>query len=137
MSAGRGQAMAEFALTIGIFVIMLIAALDLSRGVYIFNGVAEAAREIARATSIFPGGASLGSSGETATVVAIQKGLVPGLGDPTFSCIDIAGAAQSGTCTNGRWVRVTVSAPYQPATPLLAIFGAMTFTASSSAEIQR
>ena len=132
----RGQAVAEFALTIGIFVFLLIGALDLGRGVYIFNGVAEAAREIARTTSIFPGGATLGSSGETATIVATQRGLVPGLGSPTYSCIDIAGATQTGTCTNGKWVRVTVSAPYHPATPLLAIFGEMTFTSSSSAEIQ-
>jgi len=132
----HGQAVAEFALTVGIFVVLLIGALDLGRGVYLFNGVSEASREIARATSIFPGGTSLGSSGETAAVVATQRSLVPGLATPTYDCIDIAGTSQTGTCGGGKWVRVTVSAPYQPATPLLAIFGSMTFTSSSSAEIQ-
>jgi len=134
--AQGGQAIAEFALTVGIFIVLLIGALDLGRGVYIFNGVSEAAREIARTTSIFPGGASLGSSTETASVVATQQGLVPGLSTPTYACIDIAGASQSGTCSGGKWVSVSVSAPYQPATPLLAIFGAMTFSSTSSAEIQ-
>jgi hypothetical protein len=131
-----GQGLAEFALTATVFMFLLIGALDLGRGVYTFNGVAEAAREIARTTSIFPGGVSLGSSSETAETVAIQRGLVPGLGTPTFACIDIAGAAQTGTCSGGKWVEVTISAPYQPATPLLAIFGSMTFTSSSSAEVQ-
>ncbi|HLA15932.1 MAG TPA: TadE family protein [Candidatus Limnocylindrales bacterium] len=132
----RGQAIAEFALTVGIFIVLLIGALDLGRGVYIFNGVSEAAREIARTTSIFPGGATLGSSSETAAVVATQQGLVPGLSAPLYDCIDIAGTSQSGTCSGGKWVRVSVSAPYQPATPLLAIFGAMTFASTSSAEVQ-
>jgi hypothetical protein len=131
-----GQTIAEFALTIGIFVVLLIGALDLGRGVYLFNGVSEAAREIARTTSIFPGSPTLGSSSETADVVTVQQGLVPGLTTPSYACIDIAGTAQSGTCDVGEWVTVTVSAPYQPATPLLAFFGSLTFTSSSSAEIQ-
>jgi hypothetical protein len=140
MNAGQGgqngQTIAEFAITIGLFMLLLIGATDLGRGVYVFNGVSEAAREIARTTSIFPGGTTLGGSSETALVVATQRSLVPGLGLPTFTCTDIAGTVESGTCGGGKWVMVTVSAPYQPATPLLAIFGAMTFTSTSSAEIQ-
>jgi hypothetical protein len=131
-----GQGLAEFALTATVFMFLLIGALDIGRGVYIFNGVAEAAREIARTTSIFPGGATLGSSSETADAVALQRGLVPGLGTPTFACTDIAGASQTGMCSGGKWVEVTISAPYQPATPLFVIFGSMTFTSSSSAEVQ-
>jgi Flp pilus assembly protein TadG len=131
----RGQSVTEFALVVGIFVFLLIGALDLGRGVYVFNGVSEAAREIARTTSIFPG-STLGDSSQTADTVAIQQGLIPGLGSPTFQCTDIAGTTVAGSCAVGDWVKVTVSAPYQPATPLLAIFGSFTFTSSSSAEIQ-
>jgi hypothetical protein len=136
MGRQAGQSVAEFALTIGIFTVLLIGTLDLARAVYLFNGVSEAAREIARTTSIFPGGDDLGSSGETATTLSTQQALLPGLGTPSYACIDIAGAAVSGRCDSGEWVEVTVAAPYQPATPFVSFVGPITFSSTSSAEIQ-
>ena len=136
MSRAAGQAIAEFALTIGIFTMLLIGTLDLARAVYVFNGVSEAAREIARTTSIFPGGDDLGSSGETAATLATQELLLPGLVTPSYACIDIAGAPVTGRCDTGEWVEVTVTAPYQPATPFASFVGPITFSSTSSAEIQ-
>jgi hypothetical protein len=119
-----------------VFLFLLIGIIDLSRAVFTLNGVAEAAREIARETSLYPGGGTLGSSAETATVIATQQGVVPGLLTPAFSCVDIAGTAVTGECSPGNWVRVTVSARYVPVMPVAAFVGPVDLQSTSSAEIQ-
>ncbi len=99
--------------------------------------MSEAAREIARATSVHPtdSTATLGQSAETQSVVAVQRALVPSLGTPTFVCNDITGAASSHVpCTSGDYVKVTVSATYRPISPL-AFLGQITLSSSSSIEI--
>jgi len=65
----RGQALVEFSLALIVFLVLLMGILDLGRGIYMFNGVSQAAREIARVTSVYPGGATLGTSTQTTTVV--------------------------------------------------------------------
>ncbi len=45
---GRGQALAEFALIIPIFLLLLLAIFDMGRAVFIYNGLTNAAREGAR-----------------------------------------------------------------------------------------
>ena len=72
----RGQALVEFSLTIVIFLVLMMAIVDLGRGIYMFNGVAQAAREVARVTSVHPG-TGFGNSAETAAVVGTQKKLIP------------------------------------------------------------
>ncbi len=131
-----GQALVEFSLAITVFLVLLMAVFDLGRGIYAYNGVAQAAREIARATSVHPGSTTLGDSAETAGVVATQKGLIPGLGDPTFGCVDIDGSVVSGACLPGNWVRVAISARYAPVTPLLSLVGAFTLQSASSMQLQ-
>ncbi len=84
----RGQALVEFSLTIVIFLVLLMAIVDLGRGIYQFNGVSEAAREIARVTSVHPG-TGFGNSPETINVVKSQKAMIPNLNDPTFACVDM------------------------------------------------
>jgi Flp pilus assembly protein TadG len=130
-----GQALVEFSLTVGIFLIMLMGIFDLGRAIYMYNGVAEAAREIARVTSVHPG-TTLGDSTETAAVVTTQKGLIPNLGNPTFACRNIDNTAYTGTCTApDHSVRVTISAVYTPATPVLSFLGTITLSSSSSARV--
>ena len=70
---------------------------------YQFNGVSQAARELARVASVHPGG-TLGGSSEVTSTLAAQRGLVPGSGPPTYACIDIAGATVTGPCNGGNWV---------------------------------
>lgn len=133
--AARGQALVEFSLTVIIFLILLMGIFDLGRAIYMYNGVAEAAREIARVTSVHPG-STLGNSAETTAVVNTQKGLIPNLGNPTFACRDIDNTAVSGTCKRpDHSVRVTISAVYTPATPVLSFLGNITVSSSSSAKI--
>jgi hypothetical protein len=126
-----GQAIAEFALAFTIFVVLLMAVFDLGRGVYTFNGLSEAAREIARRTSVYPG-VTLGQSAETQETIAVQLGLTPGLQPPTFRCLDVAGnPAGHVPCQRGDYVEVTVTAVYQPVAPL-PIGGPITLSSSTT-----
>jgi Flp pilus assembly protein TadG len=51
----RGQALVEFSLILIPFLFLLMGVVDLGRGIATYNGVAEAAREIARTTSLHRG----------------------------------------------------------------------------------
>ena len=141
---GRGQALVEFSLALIPFLLILMGIFDLGRGIYMNNGVSEAAREIARTTAVHPCRTSpctLGNSTETAATIAVQKGLIPGLGSPassiTFTCTSISDATvvpSSGACTSGSYVKVTVTVPYSAITPLLSMVAPSTL--SSTAHIQ-
>ena len=115
---------------------ILIGLVDLARAAWLFNGVSDAAREIARVTSVHPGTSSLGSSTETTSAVSGERALVPGLSVTSYACIDIAGATVTGTCQSGNWVKVSVRTSFQPILPILSAFGTITFTTASSAKIQ-
>lgn len=129
----HGQALVEFSLAFIVLAVLLVGVFDLGRGVYTYNGLSEAAREIARATSVHPG-SPLGTSVRTADTVAVQQALVPGLGAPVFACVDYTGAPVGGTCSSGDFVRVTVSAPFAPVS-FLGFGGPFTFTSSSSMQL--
>ena len=129
-----GQALVEFSLAIMVFIVMVVALFDLGRGVYMYNGVSEAAREIARVTAVHPG-LTLGASTETADRLAVQRALVPDLGTPTFECVTVTGAASANDpCTSDDYVRVTIDATYSPIS-MLGLGDPITLTASSSVRL--
>ena len=130
-----GQALVEFSLAIIVFLVLLMGIVDMGRGIYAYNGVSQAAREIARVASVHPG-STLGSSTETTNVVATQQRLVPGLGAPAFSCVDIAGSPVTDTCRRGDWVRVQISAPWTPVTPLLGLAGTWNLASTTTMKIE-
>ncbi len=136
-----GQALVEFSLAILVFLVLVMGVIDFGMAIYKFNGVSQAAREIARVTSVHPcpgaGSCTPGLSADTLAVIATQKGLIPGLGDPTFECIDEAGApvAPKPCDFSKHSVAVTITAPYQPITPLLGLTGTWTMKGTSSAQI--
>lgn len=130
-----GQALVEFALSLIVFLMILMAVVDMGRAIYMYNGVSQAAREIARVTSVHPG-LVLGNDPAITAVINTQKALIPSLGDPTFSCVDIAGSPMATSCVAGDQVKVTISAPWSPITPLLRLTGTWTFNSSSSVSIQ-
>ena len=66
---------------------MVMGIFDLGRGIYMYNGVSQAAREIARVTERLPGD-HRSAEHETVGPVAIQRALVPGMAIPTFECTD-------------------------------------------------
>lgn len=135
-SASSGQALVEFALTLLLFLGLLLGVLDFGRAIFMSNGVSQAAREIARVTSVHPGN-PLGSSADTAEVVDTQQNLIFELQDPDFSCVDIEGNSvplSAGQCLPGNWVRVEMTALYRPVTPIFN-FIALDLRSSSSVEI--
>lgn len=142
----RGQALVEFSLSILIFIVMLMGIFDVGRAIFMYNGVSEAAREIARRTSVYPYPAvanadNLGDSDQTKATIETQLDLVPGMnpvpyGAPNFKCVDIAGnPSTSDKCGQGEnedYVQVMVTATYQPLT-LLGITGPITLQSTSTA----
>jgi Flp pilus assembly protein TadG len=133
----RGQALVEFSLSIVIFLVLMMAIVDLGRGIYMFNGVSEAAREIARVASVHPGTTFGGP--EITAVVNTQKKLIPNLGNPTFACVDIDGGpgldTTYGNCPTGAQVTVSISAVYGPVTPLMGLLGTWNMQSTSSVRI--
>lgn len=130
----HGQALVEFSLTVIIFLVLLMGIFDLGRGIYMFNGVSEAAREIARVASVHPG-TTFGSSAQISAVVGTQKGVIPNLGNPTFDCVDIDGSdgfTTAGKCPKGAQVTVSIVAPYTPVTPLMGLIGTWNMQSTSS-----
>jgi Flp pilus assembly protein TadG len=136
-SKSDGQALVEFSLAVTVFLVLLMGLVDFGSAIYKYNGVSQAAREIARVTSVHPG-TTIGSiSTEMAAVIATQKKLVPGLTDPKFDCIDPVTGAIITTCNYAvDSVRVTIDAPYQSVTPLLRLFGQWNVQGTSTARIQ-
>jgi hypothetical protein len=132
----RGQALVEFSLAITVFLLLVMAIVDFGRGIYMYNGVSQAAREVARTTSVHPG-SPLGSSTDATDTLNVQKRLVPGLQNPTFSCVAAdTYSVVTRPCIPGDLVRVEVTAPFRPITPLLGAFGPFTLKGSSTVEIQ-
>jgi Flp pilus assembly protein TadG len=91
-----GQALTEFAFVLIPFMFLLMGVVDLGRAIAINNGVANAAREIARVTALHPG-STLGNSAETAEATAIQRKLVLNMHDPAtviaITCTNLSGTA--------------------------------------------
>jgi Flp pilus assembly protein TadG len=139
----RGQALVEFSIVLIPFLFLLMGVIDLGRGIYVNNGVAQAAREIARITATHPcvgTSCTIGTSPETAAVIATQKGLVPGLADPaatiSISCTDITDAPIAGTaCGPNDYVRVRIQVPFSVLTPLLSMVAPTTLSTTTHVEI--
>lgn len=144
----RGQGLVEFSLVLIPFLWILMGIVDLGRGIYTNNGVAEAARELARVTSVHTcdttAPCTLGTSPETAAVLATQRNLIPGLGGPgssvTYTCTSITDTALSNVncasdSTGPKFVRVTVSVPFSVITPLLNMVAPATLSSTTHIQI--
>jgi len=132
-----GQALVEFSLAIIPFLILLMAVVDLGRGIYMANGTAEAAREIARTTSVHLWDSSHNLSPQSAATIATQVGLIPGLtvnASTDLVCVDDLDQVQAN-CLPGFYVRVHVTAPFTPITPLVSAFGSHVFDSTSRIQI--
>lgn len=140
--AQRGQALVEFSLAVVPFLILLMGIFDLGRGIYMMNGTAEAAREISRVTIVhLDDGSGLGFSADTTSVIDTQRALIPGLtinAGTDISCVDAYDQVLAdGECTPGSelFIKVHLSAPFEPITPLVSAFGSHTFESTSRMQI--
>jgi Flp pilus assembly protein TadG len=138
----RGQSLVEFSVVLIPFLFILMGVVDLGRGIYVYNSVSQAAREIARAASVHPctgtGCADISDSTQTTAVKNTQKGLIPGLTDAgiTSSCTDINDAdVPLAECSGAYYVKVTVSVPFSVLTPLVSMVAPTTMTSTSHIQI--
>jgi TadE-like protein len=134
-----GQALVEFSIALIPFMLLLMGVLDLGRAIYQMNTTSEAAREIARVTSVHRCSTTpcsdLGDSSQTQALIDTQKGLIPGLVFNYSSDIDCVDAADNvipdDQCVpktdTEYFIRVHVRSTYSPVTPLLGVFGNHTF----------
>ncbi len=133
--------MAEFAVVLIPLLILFMGIFDLGRAIYMMNGTAEAAREIARVTSVHPYDTccDLGSSSRAQAVVGTQRGTIPSLVINTSSdvtCVDVTDVAiADASCRSGNFVKVRVRAQFQPITPIVAMFGSHTLESISRVKI--
>jgi TadE-like protein len=134
-----GQALVEFSIAIIPFLLLLMGVLDLGRGIYAMNATSQAAREIARVTSVHRCSdtpcTDLGTSTEAQDTIATQRALIPGLVfNPSvdIDCVDAAdNVIPDSQCTpktdTDYFIRVHVRSTFSPVTPLLGVFGNHTF----------
>ena len=118
-----GQALVEFALSLIVFLTILMGRRRHGprRSTCTTACHRRPARSPASRASI--PGVTLGNEPAITAVINTQKRLIPSLGNPTFSCVDIDGSAVASTCVAGDQVKVTITAPWTPMTPLLSLTG--------------
>jgi Flp pilus assembly protein TadG len=154
----RGQSLVEFSLVLIPFLLILMGIIDLGRGIYTYNGVAQAARELARATSVHTcdttkATCTLGTSPQTANVRGTQNTMVPGLAGAsasvTYTCTNITDTDITGKtdpltgqewddsvgCRSGSFVKVTVTVPFQVITPVLSMVAPTTLSSTTHVQI--
>ena len=139
-----GQTLVEFSLALIPFLFLLMGTLDLGRGIYTNNGVAQAAREIARVTSVHQcvGPCTSGTwSVQTLAVVNTQKQLVPGMptSGVTIDCVNVTDTpvtvAAGSLCPPGDYIRVTATVSFSVVTPLLPVPNPMTFSSTAHTQV--
>jgi TadE-like protein len=139
--AQRGQALVEFALVVVPFLVLLMGVIDLGRGIYMMNGTAEAARDITRATIVHmrDGSGNLGMSPETTEAVNTQRTMIPGLTiapATDITCVDEYDVVvPDANCLPGNFIKVRVTAPFTPVTPIVSAFGSHTFESVSRMQV--
>ena len=136
-----GQALVEFSLAFVVLAMIIFGIVDFGRAIYQFNAVSQAAREIARVTSVHPGvdfTTVAGRSPDTNAVIGTQMKLVPGLivAPDAIKCVDTAGTVQATCDFSKDSVRVVVTAPFKAVTPPLNAWSTWDMKGSSSVQIQ-
>ena len=133
----RGQALVEFSLALIPFLLLLMAIFDLGRGIYMYNGLSQAAREIARTASVHQ--VDTGYSAQAQETIAIQQGLVPGLTVLNPRCVesddaDDAAGTTGDECGENTYLVVTTQATYTPVS-LIGFLGTINLESKSRIQV--
>jgi len=132
----KGQAIAEFALAVPIFLLMIFGLLDIGRLVYINNAIAQGAREAARWGSVQGRSASAASRASIAAYARASMAAVP---SPAVSvtCEDASGTVIV-QCGSNDLLIVQVSSPVSMFTPLIAqLVGPVTASTTSQVVVNQ
>lgn len=132
---GRGQALAEFALIVPVFLLILMVAIDFGRLYFLYIGLNGAARE----------GAAFGANQPAYTSgiadrVKAELGLSPGDSSVTItvSCAAACASQPGNAAPNKITVKVSPTGGFRLLTPVVGGFfgGALSMSASATAVIQ-
>ena len=123
----RGQALAEFALILPVFLIFVFAIIDLGRFVYTMNALSNGAREAARVGSVGSRPsecASLSRQGCIQLVADDRTWGIPGTVTTNVTCERVAtngsiSVVATSTCRTGDLLVVQSETPFAPLTPIL------------------
>jgi Flp pilus assembly protein TadG len=137
---GRGQALAEFALVFPIFVLLIVAAIDVGKGVFAYNSITNGAREGARLAIVNQNVASITQRAKAQTAIAevADPSVTVTFKKPTPN----ADPSLNATCTTiavGCVAIVRFETTYQPMTPIVRniLFpSGVTFVATSDEVIE-
>ncbi|MHB8891147.1 MAG: TadE family protein [Candidatus Limnocylindrales bacterium] len=135
--AGRGQALAEFALAIPLVLLLIVAVFDVGRAVFAYNAITNAAREGARLAIVNQDVTSVqaravGQAGGTTTTADVAVAFIESSSGDTCD-----GAGGNPALAIGCSAQVTVTTRWQAITPLIgSVLGPMTFTAVASLPVE-
>jgi Flp pilus assembly protein TadG len=123
----RGQALAEFALVVPVFLIILFAIIDLGRFVYTANALSNGAREAARVGSVGSRPTECNGLSRQACIERIARDRswgVAGTVTTTVTCERVAlngsiSTIATASCRTGDMLRVRAHMPFAPATPVV------------------
>jgi Flp pilus assembly protein TadG len=122
----RGQALAEFALVLPLFVLIVVGVFDFGRAIYDYNALGNAARTATRLAIVDQNVAKIQ---QTARTQAVNVGVETSDVTVTFSCTDRILLCKA---------KVAVTHDYVPATPLVeALVGNITLTSEAEMPIER
>lgn len=119
-SRESGQGLAEFAMTIPILILVIVAIFDLGRGVFVYNSVTNGAREAVRLAIVNQTQASVIQRG--VSQVAIAETGSPNITVAYRRATPNADPELNAVCTPiqiGCLAVVTFETDYQPITPLV------------------
>lgn len=126
----RGQSLVEFTLILPVLVLILMGIVDLGRGIYAYNLVAQAAREGARFASVRPL-TLIGSVPNSDEVTAKALATLVGLDlSPSLVSVTYQPPMDDPLCPRSGLVQVTVNYTFQPI--VTALFPTLTMSSSSS-----
>ncbi len=140
----RGQAMAEFALVLPLFVLMLFGIIDLSRFVYSNNSLSEVARESARQGSVAYRPADCNGLSRVACIQTLAKNRLTAVaidvGDVVVTCQRLTNTNAFIPCP-AAWraddvVKVTISRELDLLTPVISqLIGPATMTGAAQVTV--
>jgi Flp pilus assembly protein TadG len=122
----RGQALAEFALIVPIFLLFVFAIIDFGRYVYTANTLSNSAREAARVGSVGARPTECNGLSRQACVERVARDRswgVPGTVSATVTCerVSLSGGTSvvaTATCRSGDLLRVRTQIPFTVLTPV-------------------
>jgi Flp pilus assembly protein TadG len=104
----KGQSLIEFALLLPLLVLIIFGVLDLGRAFFSFIAITNAAREGARAYTMYPAATGYTMVEDIVKKEAGNQGL-----DPTKITVSVTCTGTFPSCTSEQPVRVTVSYPFE------------------------